>query len=306
MSTRRPPDRSGRLPTPFTNFAPARTSATSSGALTLLHLPSAASISLKHIARPAALDPGPFVTFLRRARPRRSTRSGSRSEGGSSALPGARRTRVAPPDRRELGDGLRPRREVGAAPVQAASAWVRSSASQISREAPAGRGLHRGRQGIEHVGRLVDPVPLVGGGGEHIADRRPESERPVAGGEHRRARHARFRPRSSSAQLSVLPVAVGDGAEPFGPVGADPRRNHVHRISGRDTRFMMEAIEVESLGGHVVSRRVNSVSPPVHKGWPTQTRQGWTPSTGHRTIFRSSIQARSRNKRVKGPREKVS
>jgi len=31
---------------PFTNFTPARTSATSSGALTLLHLPTAASMKL--------------------------------------------------------------------------------------------------------------------------------------------------------------------------------------------------------------------------------------------------------------------
>jgi len=31
---------------PFTNFGPARTSATSSGALTLLHLPTAASMKL--------------------------------------------------------------------------------------------------------------------------------------------------------------------------------------------------------------------------------------------------------------------
>src|SRR5713101_8499455 len=50
---------------PFTNFAPARTSATSSGALTLLHLPSAASISLKHMASPASREPGPLVTSVR-------------------------------------------------------------------------------------------------------------------------------------------------------------------------------------------------------------------------------------------------
>jgi hypothetical protein len=49
---------------PFTNFAPARTSGTRWGPLILRHLPSAASSSLKIIATPAALDPGPFVTSV--------------------------------------------------------------------------------------------------------------------------------------------------------------------------------------------------------------------------------------------------
>ena len=49
---------------PFKNFAPALTSGTKWDPFILRHLPSAASISLKIIATPAALDPGPFVTSV--------------------------------------------------------------------------------------------------------------------------------------------------------------------------------------------------------------------------------------------------
>src|SRR5829696_894068 len=57
------PTSSGRSTiTPFSNRAPARTSATRCGPLTARQRPWAASSSLNAIANPAALEPGPLVT----------------------------------------------------------------------------------------------------------------------------------------------------------------------------------------------------------------------------------------------------
>ena len=50
---------------PFSKLAPARTSATRCGAFTARHLACADSMSLKAIATPAALEPGPLVTRCR-------------------------------------------------------------------------------------------------------------------------------------------------------------------------------------------------------------------------------------------------
>src|SRR3954453_9210190 len=51
---------------PRSKRAPARTSATSCGALTARQRAWAASMSLNAIARPAAFEPGPLVTLVRR------------------------------------------------------------------------------------------------------------------------------------------------------------------------------------------------------------------------------------------------
>jgi hypothetical protein len=47
-------------------------------------------------------------------------------------------------------------------------------------------GLHRRWQAVEDVGGLVDPVALVAGGREHVAERRPQPQGAVADGDHRR------------------------------------------------------------------------------------------------------------------------
>ena len=57
------PGRSASLP--LTKVAPARTSATRCGALTIRQRRCADSISLNAIASPAAFDPWPLVTFVR-------------------------------------------------------------------------------------------------------------------------------------------------------------------------------------------------------------------------------------------------
>ena len=83
--------------------------------------------------------------------------------------------------------------------------------------------LHRLGQGVEDVGDLVHPVALLAGLGPHVAQRRPEPQRPVAHGDHRGAAcPAACRSRSRSAQLvGRLPVAVGDGDQLLGAVQAD-------------------------------------------------------------------------------------
>jgi len=50
---------------PISNTAPARISAMRWGAFTARHLACADSMSLKAIAMPAALEPGPLVTLVR-------------------------------------------------------------------------------------------------------------------------------------------------------------------------------------------------------------------------------------------------
>ncbi len=52
-----------------------------------------------------------------------------------------------------------------------------------------GRGLGRLRQRVEDVRGLVDPAPLTAGLGEHLVQRVPEAECPVADGQDR-APHA--------------------------------------------------------------------------------------------------------------------
>ncbi len=82
------------------------------------------------------------------------------------------------------------------------------------------RGL---RQRRENVRGLVEPAAALPGLGEHLAQRAPEPQRPVADGQHRGAHAAagavaqQVRPR-----LRGLPVPVSQGDELLAAIGADP------------------------------------------------------------------------------------
>ena len=103
----------------------------------------------------------------------------------------------------ELGHGLRPLGEVPGERVQGDFRVVLVLRVPDLPEGTARGGLHRGGKGIQRVGHLVHPVPLMAGLREHVADRRPEPQRAVPDGEHRAPMPRWRQSRSSSAQDSV-------------------------------------------------------------------------------------------------------
>ena len=97
------------------------------------------------------------------------------------------------------------------------------------RQRLARRGLGRCGQAVQDIHRLVHPVPLLFGLGEHLPQRGPEPPCPVAGRQHRRA-HA---PPLGVAQqpgpgLGRLAVPVGQRDQLLLPVRADPMITSVH------------------------------------------------------------------------------
>jgi hypothetical protein len=59
----------------------------------------------------------------------------------------------------------------------------------------AGAGLHALGQAAQDVGHLVDPVALVAGGREDLAQCRPQAQRAVADRDH-------WRPHATAAQVA--------------------------------------------------------------------------------------------------------
>jgi hypothetical protein len=77
-------------------------------------------------------------------------------------------------------------------------------------QGPAGAGLHAGGQTAEHVGGLVDPVALVAGSWEDVAERRPQPQRAVPDRDHRRLHPAPPQiPQDLRPAVGRLPLAVG-------------------------------------------------------------------------------------------------
>src|SRR5450759_1478214 len=69
----------------------------------------------------------------------------------------------------------------------------------------------------------VEPATLLPGGGEHLAQRGQEPERPVADREHRRAHAAALAaPEQVGPAFGGLAVTVGERDQLLRPVGADP------------------------------------------------------------------------------------
>jgi hypothetical protein len=96
------------------------------------------------------------------------------------------------------------------------------SAADLGQRPPR-PGVHALGQRGQHVGGLVDPATLGSGGGEHIAQRRPQPKGTIADRQHRRLHAApaqlaqQLRPR-----LGRLPQPVGDPDQLLGPVGPHP------------------------------------------------------------------------------------
>ena len=92
-------------------------------------------------------------------------------------------------------------------------------------QCPAGGRLDRLRQGIQYVGRDVEPAALLGCLGKDVAHRRPEPEGAVADSEHR-GPHPPTLAVSQQARpgLCRLAVTAGDGHELFSSVG--PHADH--------------------------------------------------------------------------------
>ncbi len=93
----------------------------------------------------------------------------------------------------------------------------------------------------------MEPAPLLPGSGEHRTDRRPEPQRPVTDGEHRRRHTAvlaaaqQVRPR-----LGRLPVPVGQGDQLLDAVSADPDHDQQAHLV-----LLKTDLEVDPVDPHV-------------------------------------------------------
>jgi len=124
----------------------------------------------------------------------------------------------------DLGDGFRVLGLVSSVEVPDGLLGVRAvfGVADLG-EGLAGRGLGRFRQAVENVDYFVLPAAALAGLGEHLAQRRPEPQRPVADREHR-SPHAAAAGIAQQARpgLGRLAVPVSEGDQLLLPVGADP------------------------------------------------------------------------------------
>jgi hypothetical protein len=82
-------------------------------------------------------------------------------------------------------------------------------------------GLHGLGQAAQHVGDLVDPVTLLAGGRQDVAERRPAPQRPVADRHHRRPHAAAAQlPQQLGPAVGRLALAVRHGDQLLGAIGA--------------------------------------------------------------------------------------
>ncbi len=107
--------------------------------------------------------------------------------------------------------------------------------------------LHGLGQGVDDVGRLVHPAALRPGFGEHLAQRPPEPEGAVADSEHRCPHPAPAEvAQQVGPRLSRLPVAVADGDQLLGAIGAD-----THDDQAAQPFFFEPDVEVHTVGPDV-------------------------------------------------------
>ena len=121
-------------------------------------------------------------------------------------------------------------------------------------------------QGVEHIGRLVNPAPLYPSLREHLAQGRPEPQGAVTDGHYRRGQA----PLLEAAEhlrpaVGGLPVPVGDRNELLGPVGADP-----HDDQATQPVLLQADVEVDPVGPpvHIVERLQAAPRPPLVLGLP--------------------------------------
>ncbi len=182
-------------------------------------------MSLNAIASPAAREPGPRVIFVRcrtvaNVDPDRVGGAQVDPVLGGEVVDGEQLLEVVG----DLRDGLGEPRDVGGLEAVHRGQGV---AAVLGAPDP-GQGLLRARMcGLrergEHVGDLVEPVSLLPGGREHLAQRTPEPQRTVPDREHGSAHAAsgavaqQVRPR-----LGALAVAVGQRDQLLAAVRAHP------------------------------------------------------------------------------------
>ena len=104
--------------------------------------------------------------------------------------------------------------------------------------------VDRLRQRGEDVADLVPPAPLLGGGGEHVADRLPEPERAVADREHRRLHAATLAvAQQISPRLARFAEPVRERDQLLAAVGADPDHHQQTHLVGLEPDLQVDAVD---------------------------------------------------------------
>jgi hypothetical protein len=101
-------------------------------------------------------------------------------------------------------------------------------------------------QGVEHIGELVDPVALLAGGWEDIAQGGPQAQRAVADRDHRRPHPAAAQiPQQLRPRLGRLALSVGDRDQFLGAVGAHAHQHQTAQVGLLQTDPEVEPIRPE-------------------------------------------------------------
>jgi hypothetical protein len=121
-------------------------------------------------------------------------------------------------------------------------------------------GVHRGGQAAEHVGELVDPVALLAGGWEHVAEGRPQAQRAVPDRDHRRPHPAAPQiPQDLRPAVGGLPLAIGHRDQLLGAVGA-----HAHDHQAAQASLLQPHPEVHAVRPDVHIVTVGQVALAEH------------------------------------------
>jgi hypothetical protein len=104
------------------------------------------------------------------------------------------------------------------------------AASDLSEGLLRGR-VRRFRQRGKHIRRLVEPAALLGGVGEHLAQRAREPKRAVTDGEHQGAHAAAFRiAEQVGPRLGRLPVAISERDQLLAAVARTPMSTNKYSL----------------------------------------------------------------------------
>ena len=114
--------------------------------------------------------------------------------------------------------------------------------ADLAERGPGGR-LGRLGQGVQDVGHLVHPAPLVAVSGK-TSPSAPRTECPVADGEHRGSHAPALEPRSTSAQDSVDSRCPSE-IETSSLVPSDA---HAHDDQGTQACLFEAHVEVDAVG----------------------------------------------------------
>jgi hypothetical protein len=118
----------------------------------------------------------------------------------------------------------------------------------------------------------MHPTPLLPGGGEHLAQRPPQPQRPVAHHHHRRAHAAAAAvPQQLRPRIGRLALAVGDRDQLLGAVGAHP-----HQHQAAQPPVLQADVEVDAVrpAVHVVPVRQVPAQERLPLGLPLDGQPG--------------------------------